>query len=102
MTSFASLVNLPMLLIGTVGLILLVILLGRRREIRGPYYWAGSGLIVVLLFVGWGILSTVLRALTYSGGTIEYIYFQEAIVDVVAYAVTFCLALIIEKYRIAP
>jgi len=88
-----------MLVIGTAGLILLAILLGRRREIRGPYYWTGSGLIVILLFVGWGILSTVLRALTYSGGTIEYIYFKESIVDVVAYAATFCLALLIEKYR---
>jgi len=90
-----------MLLIGAVGLILLVILLGRRRKIRGLYYWTGSGIIVVLLFVGWGILSSVLRAFTYSGGTIEYIYFQESIVDVVAYAMTFCIAVIIEKYRSA-
>lgn len=99
MTSFASLFNLPMLVIGTAGLILLVILSGRRRETRGQYFWAGSGLIVVLMFVGWAILSTVLRVLTYSGGTIEEIYFREAIVDVVAYAVIFCIMLVIEKYR---
>ena len=99
MTSFASLVNLPMLLIGAAGLILLVILAGRRGESRGPNYWAGSGLIVILLFVGWAILSSVLRALTYSGGTIEEIYFQEAIMDIIAYAVIFCLGLLIERYR---
>ena len=99
MTSFASLVNLPMLVIGTTGLILLIIQAGRRRESRGPYYWAGSGLIVILLFVGWGILSTYLRFLFYVGGTIEEIIFRDAIADIVAYALTVFFALLIEKYR---
>ena len=53
----------------------------------------------MLMFLVWAILSTVLRVLTYSGGTIEEIYFREAIAHVVAYAVIFCLALLIEKYR---
>lgn len=99
MTSFASLVNLPMLVIGIAGLILLAILAGRRRETLGPNYWAGSGLIIILLFVGWGILSTFLRLVFYVGGTIEEIIFRDAIADIVAYALIVILALLIEKYR---
>lgn len=99
MTSFASLVNLPMLVIGTAGLILLIILAGLRRKSRGPYYWAGSGLIVILLFVGWGFLSSYFRYLFYVGGSIEDIIFRDAMADIVAYAVTVCLVLLIEKYR---
>jgi hypothetical protein len=88
-----------MLVIGTAGLILLLILSGRRRKTSNPYYWAVSGFIVILLFVLWGLFSTYFRFLFYEGGTIDEIYFRDAMADIVAYAVIVCLALIIEQRR---
>ncbi len=98
-TSFASLLNLPILLMGTIGFILLVVLLNQPRRTREPHYWAMNGLSVVVLFMGWIVISTLLRFFTYVGGTIEEIYFREALADAVAYALIVGFAFAFDKRR---
>ena len=99
MTSYPPLFNLPVLLIGVAGLIILALISGIRRDKREPYFWLGSGVIVLVLVIGWLPLSTYVRILVYTGGSIEVIYLKSAIADVIALVVIVCILFLIEKYR---
>jgi hypothetical protein len=100
MTSFASLLNIPMLIMGLIGYILLVVLLEQQKELKGPNYWRWNSFTVLFLFGMWGVLSTLIRFLIYTGGTIEEIYFKDAIADVVAYAITIGFAYARDKKEV--
>ena len=102
MTIFASIQNLPILLMGIIGLMLLVYLLEQRRNTRGVFFSIWNIGAVILLLVQWGIFSTLLQlllSLTLPWGFIEKLNFRDAIVDVVAYVLTLCVAVILNQRR---
>lgn len=83
MTSYGPLFNLPMLIIGAIGLVIILLLIRFQDDEFNDNLWP-LGFIGGLVL--WQIVAIVLRRLTYSGGTIEQIAMQETIADIVAYA----------------
>jgi hypothetical protein len=102
MTIFASIQNLPILLMGIIGLMLLVFLLEQRRNPRESFLSIWNVGAVVLLLVLWGIFSTLLqllRSFVIPWGSIEELNFRDAMVDVVAYALTLFVAIVLDERR---
>jgi hypothetical protein len=88
-----------MLVIGALGLVVLAIIAGVWKGERPDGYWIISLLEVGGMLVHWGVLSLFLRFISYSGGTIEYIAFQETLADIGGYMAAVGTLVIIEMYR---
>jgi hypothetical protein len=89
-----------MLIIGAIGLVIIILVVRfqtfESSENMGPMVFIGS-------LVFWQFLALSLRALTYSGGTIEQIAMQETIADIVAYALVvgflICMGIPLIRHR---
>jgi hypothetical protein len=102
MTIFASIQNLPILMMGIIGLLFLVALLEQRRNTRASIFSAWNVGAVILLLVLWGIFSTLSRLLlsfALPWGFIEELNFRDGTVDVAAYVLTLVVALILDHRR---
>ena len=83
MTSYGPLFNLPMLIIGAIGLVILLLLIRFQDDEFNDNMWPMAFIASLAM---WQVLALILRFLTYSGGTIEQIAMQETIADIVAYS----------------